>query len=109
MSNQPPSWSAHNLPEEFEHTSKTVDIPIGGELVTITVSLPDSELAALSDIQVRNIFKEKLVALLATYMLEKNLVEITQYSDKKDFTRKVNVRCYLAPNDQVKILREHHK
>lgn len=100
MSNQPPTWH-----EEFEHTFKTVDIPIGGKLVAVTVSLTGPQMLGMSDLQVRDHFKQKIVKLLATYMLENNLVETTQYVDEMDHTKKVNVRCYLAKDDQIKILR----
>jgi len=106
--NQPSSWSAFNMPtwhEDFEHTFKTVDIPIGGKLVAVTVSLTESQILQMSDLQARDHFKKKIVELLATYMLENNLVETTQYVDKLDYTKKVNVRCYLAKDDQIKILR----
>jgi hypothetical protein len=107
--NQPSSWSAFNAPEDdYNATFKTLDIPIGGKLVTVTVALTGGQNLSMTDLQARNHFKNEIVKLLATYMLENSLVETTQYLDKLDYTKKVNVRCYLAPNDQIKILRTHY-
>ena len=107
--NQPSSWSAYNFPpwhEELEHTTfKTVDIPIGGKLVSVTATLTEAEMLQMSDRQAKDLFKQNIVELLAIYMLENNLVETTQYVDKLDYSKKVNVRCYLAKDDQIKILR----
>lgn len=108
MSNQPSSWSAFNAEDEYNHTFKSVDVPIGGKMAAVTVSLTESQVLSMADLQVRDEFKKRIVSLLATYMLENNLVETTQYVDKIDYTKKVNVRCYLAPNDQIKILRTHY-
>jgi hypothetical protein len=107
--NQPSSWSAFNTPEdEYDYTFKTLDIPIGGKLITVTVALTEGQNLSMTDIQARNHFKNEIAKLLATHMLENNLVETTQYVDKLDYTKRVNVRCYLAPNDQIKILRTHY-
>lgn len=109
MSNYPQTWSGFNIPEdEYDYTSKILDIPIGGKLITVTVALTESQSLSMSDIQARDHFKNEIVKLLATYMLENNLVETTQYLDKMDYSKRVNVRCYLAPNDQIKILRTHY-
>lgn len=62
-----------------------------------------------TDYDARQKIKEKLVHDLATYMLENNLVEFTQMDDPITFRKQIAVRAYLAPNDQVKILRLANK
>jgi hypothetical protein len=49
--------------------------------------------------------KEKLVRDMVTFMIENRLVEFTHQDDPITFSRKIAVRAYLAPNDQVRILR----
>jgi hypothetical protein len=49
--------------------------------------------------------KEKLVRDMVTFMLENRLVEFTHHDDPITFSRKIAIRAYLAPSDQVKILR----
>jgi hypothetical protein len=41
-------------------------------------------------------------------MISNGLVEFTQMHDNITFDTIVKARCYLAPNDQVKILRIHY-
>ena len=42
---------------------------------------------------------------LTKHMLERNLVEFTSWDDPVTGKKHVAVRAYLAPDDQVKILR----
>ena len=53
--------------------------------------------------------KEKLIRDMVSYMLENKLVEFTHYDDPIDYSRKIAVRAYLAPDNQVKILRLANK
>jgi hypothetical protein len=53
--------------------------------------------------------KEKLIRDMITYMLENQLAEFTHYDDPISFSRKIAVRAYLAPDDQIKILRLANK
>ena len=88
----------------------THDYVIGGKLVVGRVSFNETFAEILGkDIDYKKRLKEKLVHDLATYMLENNLVEFTHQDDPLTFRRKIAVRAYLAPNDQVKILRLANK
>jgi hypothetical protein len=49
--------------------------------------------------------KEKLTRDMVSFMLENKLVEFTQYDDPITFRKQLAIRAYLAPNDQVRILR----
>jgi len=49
--------------------------------------------------------KEKLTRDLVIYMLENKLVEFTHHDDPITFRRQLAIRAYLAPSDQVRILR----
>ena len=53
--------------------------------------------------------KEKLTRDMVTYMMENKLVEFTHHDDPITMRRQLAVRAYLAPNDQVKILRLANK
>jgi hypothetical protein len=86
------------------------DYIIGGKMVVGRVNM-DQTFAEIvgKDIDAKKRLKEKLVHDMATYMLENNLVEFTQQDDPITFTKTIAVRAYLAPNDQVKILRLANK
>lgn len=89
---------------------ETYDYLIGGKMV-VGRSVLDESYAELmkTDIDARQKLKMTLVQQMATHMLENNLVEFTQYDDPLTFRKHVMVRAYLAPNDQVKILRLANK
>jgi hypothetical protein len=83
---------------------------IGGKMVVGRASMDQTFAAQMrSDIDFKKEVKTKLIMDMAQYMLENNLVEFTQYDDPINFTKHIAVRAYLAPNDQVKILRLANK
>lgn len=86
------------------------DYIIGGKLVVGKVTMDESFAALVkTDPEARMELKRKLIHDMAAYMLENNLVEFTQTTDPLSFRTAVMVRAYLAPNDQVKILRLANK
>jgi hypothetical protein len=89
---------------------KTYDYLIGGKMVVGRATMDDSfATMLLSDKDARENLKKKLISDMAQYILENNLVEFTQQDDPLTMGKNVYVRAYLAPNDQVKILRLANK
>jgi len=89
---------------------KSYDYLIGGKMVVGRASMEHSFATQMrSDIDFKMEVKKKLIMDMAQYMLENNLVEFTQYDDPITFMKHIAVRAYLAPNDQVKILRLANK
>jgi hypothetical protein len=94
-----------------ETVFQTHDYIIGGKMVVGRAEMDESFTMMLQDGDkdaVKHV-KEKLIHEMATYMLENNLVEFTHHDDPMTFRRRIAVRAYLAPNDQVKILRLANK
>jgi hypothetical protein len=90
---------------------ETHDYIIGGKMVVGRAEMDESFTMMLQDGDkdaVKHV-KEKLIHDMATYMLENQLVEFTHQDDPITFRRRIAVRAYLAPNDQVKILRLANK
>ena len=86
------------------------DYTIGGKLVVGRAVIDDSYWSLMnSDHKARQQVKEKLIHQMAEFILENNLVEFTQAQNPMDLTTTVMVRAYLAPNDQIKILRLANK
>jgi hypothetical protein len=87
------------------------DYAIGGKMVVGRAEMDESYTILLQngDKDAVKHIKEKLIHDMAQYMLENNLVEFTHQDDPLTFRRKIAVRAYLAPNDQVKILRLANK
>lgn len=93
-----------------EPVFQTYDYVIGGKLVVGKALVEDSFVhLANTDHEARMMLKKKLVMDMAAFMLENNLVEFTQQDDPMTMRKHVAVRAYLAPNDQVKILRLANK
>ena len=88
----------------------THDYLIGGKMVVGRAILDDSFSQLMNtDHEARMEVKKKLIMDMATFILENNLVEFTQMDDPITFRKHIAVRAYLAPNDQVKILRLANK
>jgi len=79
------------------------DFAIGGKLVTGSVRIKDYEYR--DPIGVQEAIKEKLLEKLVDHILENKLAEFTMVKHPMDDSRIYRVRCYLAPDHTVKILR----
>lgn len=90
---------------------ETHDYIIGGKMVVGRATMSDSYKMMMEDGDPDAVkaVKSNLIQQMAKFMLENNLVEFTYYDNPMDFSRSVAVRAYLAPNDQVKILRLANK
>jgi hypothetical protein len=90
---------------------QTHDYVIGGKMVVGRAEMSSDYMIMFQngDKEAIQAVKSELIHKMATYMLENNLVEFTHQDDPLTFRRKIAVRAYLAPNDQVKILRLANK
>jgi hypothetical protein len=89
----------------------TYDYAIGGKMVVgkARMSYDYKLMLEDGDEEAKNRLKTDLIQQMAMFILENNLVEFTYYDDPVTFDRQIAVRAYLAPNDQVKILRVVNK
>jgi hypothetical protein len=101
-----PNWGIDPY-TDFNFTYK--DIPIGGKLVTGTIRVPEHKMSQVrSDHELKQYLRSSMAQQMGEYMISNGLVEFTQMRDNITFDTLVKARCYLAPNDQVKILRTHY-
>jgi hypothetical protein len=110
MANQQHTKLPYPMPFQ-EVDFKTYDYLIGGKLVVGKAVMTDSYVQMINDLdhEARMQLKYKLANEMATYMVENNLVEFTQMDDPLTFNKTVMARAYLAPSEQVKILRLANK
>lgn len=81
------------------------DYAIGGKLVSVSVRVAEDVMVnRFNDEQARQVMRQKLCEDLASAMLAKGLVEINQQKNV-DYTTTIVARAYVAPDDQVKLLR----
>jgi tyrosine-protein phosphatase YwqE len=91
-------------------TFTSYDYPIGGKMVVGSCTMTEMEaIDMMANNGGKERIKESLIQQLARYILENKLVEFTMVEDHARATRTFRVRAYLAPNDQVKILRTAYK
>jgi len=87
------------------------DYPIGGKMVVgRSVLTPDFKtMIEDGDRVAQSKLKKTMTTQMVEYILEHNLIEFTSQDDRITGDRSIAVRVYLAPNDQVKILRTSYK
>jgi hypothetical protein len=100
-----PNWGIDPY-SDFNFTYK--DVAIGGKLVQGTSHVPEYKMIAVRDHELKQYLKSSMAQQMSEYMISNGLVEFTQMRDNITFDTLVKARCYLAPNDQVKILRTHY-
>jgi hypothetical protein len=91
-------------------TFTTHDYAIGGKMVVGSCTMTEMEaIDMMTDIGGKERIKQSLIRQMASYILENKLAEFTMTEDHARATRTFRVRAYLAPNDQVKIIRTAYK
>ncbi len=90
---------------------QSYDYAIGGKMVVGRAEMSEDFRMMLEDGDATAIMqiKEKLTRDMVSYMLQNKLVEFTHHDDPITMRRQLAIRAYLAPNDQVKILRLANK
>ena len=98
----------HNVSDP---TFTSWEYAIGGKMVVGRAEMTESFRMMMEDGDATAIMqvKEKLTRDLVHHMLENKLVEFTHHDDPITMRRQMAIRAYLAPNDQVKILRLANK
>ena len=86
---------------------ETHEYAIGGKMVIGRAEMDDSFRMMIEDGDATAIMqiKEKLTRDLVNHILQNKLVEFTHHDDPKTMRRQLAIRAYLAPSDQVRILR----
>ena len=87
-----------------------VEHTIGGKMVAVSFSVDEIEFELnQSDDEWRKKMRESLIENLVSEILNRNMCNITMM--KNPINQSVDIRAYmyLAPNDQIKILREFKK
>jgi hypothetical protein len=84
----------------------TEDLHIGGKLIVYRGIISLEMMAqAKNDDELKMQMKANIAQELAMYMLDNNLIEINTRDDPNSFSKEIVARAYLAPDDQIRILR----
>ena len=90
---------------------ETHEYAIGGKMVVGRATMSESYRMMMdnNDQKAIDAVKSQLINQMAQFILENKLVEFAYQDDPITFQRQIAVRAYLAPDNQVKILRVAHK
>ena len=78
---------------------------IGGKMVVGRATMSEDFRIMMEDGDAIMQIKEKLTIDLVHHILENKLVEFTHHDNPVTLDKQIAIRAYLAPSDQVKILR----
>lgn len=84
------------------YVGKYTDIAIGGKLVNVNITLSNFDTISLNP----DAIKWRVADHLVKYMIENKLIEFTKQENLLENSTIINARCYLAPDDNVRILRQ---
>ena len=88
----------------------TKDYAIGGKMLIGKYELASNEFTNFKvEPKLVDYIKEKLAYNLAKKMVEDRLIEFTEYKNISTDSSTITFRCYLAPDDQIKIIRTYQR
>jgi hypothetical protein len=85
------------------------EYPIKGKMVVVqfTLNLSEIEMLELQNGQIaNNIIKESLCKSMVNVILENKLAEFTMLENPVDMSKKYRVRCFLVPDEDVRLIRK---
>jgi len=86
---------------EISYTYK--DIPIQGKLLAARYTQP--ALATITSDNPAEEIKEKLSRFIADKLIQDNFIKFTKFVDPKTYETQYMAHVYIAPSDQVQLLR----
>jgi hypothetical protein len=82
------------------------EYPIKGKMVVGQFTLSLSEMLQLQNGQVENIIKQQLCESMVKAILENKLAEFTMLENVVDMSKTYRVRCFLTPDEDVRLIRK---
>lgn len=102
---QPPFWT--DAPDPFSVELDYTEIAIGGKLLQAKLDVGHYEKTQFkTDEEYRKAMKHRLAGEIARAMIESNFIEFTYLPQMNTDYDTIFARCYLAPDNQVKLLRQ---
>jgi hypothetical protein len=105
----PLGWPQGQQLLDDEYIFDIKEYAIGGKMVKASVVASEAAMMNMTDDEWRRYIKTQLATQLALFIIDNGLCEFTTWNDPMRMGKGVGVRCYLAPNDQIKILRTHER
>ena len=98
------AWYDYSPSETFDY--EEITLAIGGKGIKVYTSVSTLDMIDMrNDQALINKLKHDMALELANHMMKDKLLEFTEFYDNISQRYKISARCYLAPDDQVKLLR----
>lgn len=85
-------------------TFDTWDYTIQGKMVICRMSIPDYMMAT-NDPNFKDNIKMQMATQIATFMLDNKMIDYTQQRDMMGMKTLIAARCFVTPDDTVRIIR----
>jgi hypothetical protein len=82
---------------------------IQGQMFMVDAKVSEVAVATMSDAAVKDRIKEDIAFSLAMKMIEEGVISFTQIPDVNTGKTTIKARCFLVPDNQVRILRTLYK
>ena len=82
---------------------------IQGQMFMVSYEASEHQMALMGEDVFKQHIKENLAMALANKMLEAGVIEFTQTQDQISIHKLIKARCYLVPDDRVRLLRTLYK
>lgn len=87
----------------LEDMVKTIDLAIGGKVLVATLNMDVDQFMHVP----KDVIKDQLVRLIVAEVVKNKMVEFTTQDDYATLRKIIHARMYVAPDEQVKLLRIH--
>jgi len=95
----------NNMFDDIEFNIK--EYPIKGQMVIGQVILKEIDLVMIPlGVDIKTHIKENLLKRLVNHMLENKLAEFTVTDDPVNASKLYRVRCFVTPDEQVRLIRK---
>ena len=93
----------------WEEPLNQYEYAIQGQMFMVSYEASEHQMALMGEDAFKQSVKEDLAMALANKMMEAGVIEFTQMKDQIAFRRTIKARCYLVPDNQVRLLRTLYK
>ena len=82
------------------------EFAVGGKMITVSYTSSETDKLAFSSVDSwQNFVKDKLATEIGRAMIRDKLVSFTLQDDIQNIVTHYRARCYVTPDDQVRLLR----
>ena len=101
--------SGNNLYTDGGEPPTQYEYAIQGKMFMASYQASEHQIVSMGEDAFKQRVKESLAMDLVNKMLEAGVIEFTQLQDQITLSKLIKARCYLVPDNQVRLLRTLYK